>query len=80
LAIASEARSSDRTKHIDIRYFYCRDKIEDGTVSVPYIATQHNLADLFTKPLTRIRFQDLLKALGVHCAKSDQRLLVEEES
>ena len=39
IAIASEARFSNRTKHIDIRYFYCRDKIEDGTVSVPYIAT-----------------------------------------
>ena len=72
IAIASEARYSERTKHIDIRYFYCRDKIEDGTVSVPYIATQHNLADLFTKPLTRIRFQELLKALGMYCLESDQ--------
>ena len=66
IAIASEARFSDRTKHIDIRYFYCRDKIEDGTVSVHYIATLHQLADLFTKPTARIRFQELLKAIGMH--------------
>jgi len=81
IAIASEARFSDRTKHIDIRYFYCRDKIEDGTVSVHYIATLHQLADLFTKPIARIRFQELLKAIGMHRFKqSDQRRLAEEES
>ena len=68
----SKATDSERTKHIDIRYFYCRDKIEDGTVSVSYIATQHNLADLFTKPLSRIRFQELLKALGMHRLEPDQ--------
>jgi hypothetical protein len=42
-------RYHKRTKHIDLRYFYCRDKQEDGTIRAAKVPTAHNLADGFTK-------------------------------
>lgn len=40
-----------RTKHIDIRYHYIREFIEDGHAQVFYINTKDQLADIMTKNL-----------------------------
>ncbi|KAK1643694.1 hypothetical protein QYE76_061499 [Lolium multiflorum] len=55
----------DRSKHIDTRYHYIRDCIEDGTVTVEYIGTEDQLADILTKALGRVQFQNLRERIGV---------------
>ena len=40
-----------RTKHIDVRYHFTRERVESGEVLLTYVATEHQLADLFTKAL-----------------------------
>lgn len=40
-----------RTKHIDRRHFFVREKVEDLTLVVPFVCTADNLADFFTRPL-----------------------------
>ena len=42
-----------RTKHIDIRYHYIRSLIKDDTVNMQYIPSADNIADMFTKPVTK---------------------------
>ena len=42
---------SDRTKHVDIRYNYVREYIEDGFVKIIFVKTKDNVADMFTKNL-----------------------------
>jgi hypothetical protein len=42
--------SSKRTKHIKSRYFYIRDKIEQGEVSVEWAPTEKMWCDVLTKP------------------------------
>ncbi|KAG5562829.1 hypothetical protein RHGRI_005526 [Rhododendron griersonianum] len=54
-----------RTKHIDIRHHFIRDLVEDGTVTLEYLDTTHQKADLFTKPLDFHRFDYLRKSVGV---------------
>ena len=44
---------SDRTKHVDIRYNFVREFIEDGFVKIIFVRTHDNIADLFTKNLPR---------------------------
>ena len=44
-------RYHKRTKHIDLRYFFCRDKHEDGTIRASKVPTAHNVADGFTKAI-----------------------------
>lgn len=38
-----------RTKHIDIRYHYVREKTIDGTIELLYVSTDENVADCLTK-------------------------------
>lgn len=40
-----------RTKHIDIKYNFIREKVELGLIKINYVASTYQLADLMTKPL-----------------------------
>jgi hypothetical protein len=54
-----------RTKHVDIRHHILRDLVESEVVSLSFISTENQLADIFTKPLDGSRFESLRKAIGV---------------
>ena len=54
-----------RTKHIDIRHHFLRDNIEKGTICLEYVQTEHQLADIFTKPLLESSFFSLRRELGL---------------
>ncbi|UYV79131.1 hypothetical protein LAZ67_17001199 [Cordylochernes scorpioides] len=49
---------NNRSKHIDIRYHYIREKVNSGDIHVNYISTNDNLADIFTKGLKRTAHQN----------------------
>lgn len=55
----------DRSKHIDTRYHFIRECVEDGRVKVEYIGTNGQLADILTKALGRVKFQEMRAAIGV---------------
>ena len=42
-----------RTKHIDIKFFYVRELFYNDVFQVKYVQSKINLADIFTKPLSR---------------------------
>jgi methyl coenzyme M reductase subunit D len=48
-----------RTKHIDVKYHFVRERVETGEIKVEYIPTDQQLADIFTKPLQKQRFETL---------------------
>jgi hypothetical protein len=48
-----------KSKHIDIRYFWLKDRIARGELEVKYCPTEHMIADFFTKPLQGKLFQRL---------------------
>ncbi|XP_040370261.1 uncharacterized protein LOC112183342 isoform X2 [Rosa chinensis] len=54
-----------RTKHIDMRYHFIRDLVERNLLELAFVPTEHQLADLFTKPLDTARFESLRSAIGV---------------
>lgn len=56
-----------RTKHIDIRHHFICDLVDEGIVSLEYLNTTNQKADLFTKPLNYLRFNYLRKLVGVCC-------------
>ena len=39
-----------RTKHLDIRFHYVREKVASGQVILSYVPSKSNVADIFTKP------------------------------
>ncbi|GJT55472.1 retrovirus-related pol polyprotein from transposon TNT 1-94 [Tanacetum coccineum] len=52
-----------RAKHIDVRYHFIKDQVENGIVELYFVRTEYQLTDIFTKPLPRERFNFLIKKL-----------------
>ncbi|SYW77410.1 uncharacterized protein UHO2_07252 [Ustilago hordei] len=54
-----------KLKHIDTKYHFIRDNIQDGKVKIKYIGTEDNLADIFTKPVGKEALQCTQRGLGL---------------
>jgi len=54
-----------RTKHIKIRHHFIRDHINNGDYEIKFISIESQLADIFTKPLSKDRFYSLKYELGI---------------
>lgn len=55
--------ASKRSRHIDIRFFFIKDRIKRGDIHLLYCPTEDMLADFFSKPLQGklfIRFRDMI--------------------
>lgn len=50
----------NHTKYINIRYHFIQEQVEAGILSTHRVATEYNIADIFTKPLPRDRHKQLL--------------------
>ena len=55
----------DRSKHIEIKYFYIRDKISEGEIELEKVPTEHNPADCGTKVVTSAKFEHCLELLQI---------------
>jgi hypothetical protein len=67
--IASNPVTEKRSKHIDIRYHFIREVVEDGYVDVTFIDGAENPADMLTKNLGRIKFDKFRAQLGLQFKK-----------
>jgi hypothetical protein len=63
--IASNPVIDRHSKHIPIRYNFIRDAITDGHVEVFYIEGTDNPADMFTKNLGYVKFEQCRSQLGL---------------
>nr|GEV63574.1 hypothetical protein [Tanacetum cinerariifolium] len=61
-----------RTKHIDVRYYFIKEKVEKGIVELFFVETEYQLANLFTKALSEDRFKYLVKRLGIRCLTPEE--------
>ncbi|GJW25702.1 hypothetical protein Tco_0039513 [Tanacetum coccineum] len=60
IALCCNNVQHSRAKHIDVRYHFIREQVENGTVELYFFRTEYQLADIFTKPLPRDRFNFLI--------------------
>ena len=54
-----------RNKHIDITYHFVREVTNNGQVNLTYIPSSDMIADMLTKPLRRVRFEELKEMVGL---------------
>jgi len=54
-----------RTKHIDIRHHYVREIYEKKEIDIKYIPTNDMVADIFTKPLFKMKHELHITKLGI---------------
>jgi hypothetical protein len=55
----------DKSKHIEIKYHYIRDMVHRKTIHLWYLSTHEQVADVFTKPLARMKFEYFCERLGL---------------
>ncbi|KAJ8480980.1 hypothetical protein ONZ45_g15469 [Pleurotus djamor] len=65
LALSKDAVYHSRSKHIDVRYHYIQEQVDDDVIVVERVNTKDNLADMFTKPLDKGPFETFRRQLGV---------------
>jgi hypothetical protein len=63
IALSNNPVFHKRTKHIDIRYHFVRERVESGVIEIKYLPTNQQLADIFTKPLSKQRIILLSNAI-----------------
>jgi len=65
MAIMKSPEYHARTKHIDIRHHYVREKVNDKTVVFNFVDTNDMMADILTKPITKIQHEKLVELIGL---------------
>ncbi|GJU24577.1 retrovirus-related pol polyprotein from transposon TNT 1-94 [Tanacetum coccineum] len=53
------------SKHIDIRFHFIKEHVENGVIELYFVNTEYQLADIFTKALARERIEFLINKLGM---------------
>ncbi|GKC31454.1 hypothetical protein Tco_1038748 [Tanacetum coccineum] len=63
-------------KHIDVRCHFIKEQVENEIVELYFVRTKYQLADIFTKPLSRERFNFLIEKLGMKSMSPETLKLV----
>nr|GFA36334.1 copia protein [Tanacetum cinerariifolium] len=80
IAISCNPVQHSRTKHIDVRYHFIKEKVQNGIVELFFVGTEYQLADMFTKALSEDRFKYLVRRLGMRCLTPDELEVLANES
>lgn len=54
-----------RLKHMDVKYNFVKEKVENGDIKIDYVCTREQLADVLTKPICNKQFCYLINKLGI---------------
>ena len=67
ITIATNQTTNSRSKHMDIRLHFVREVIRKGAVKLHFCPTDKNIADILTKAISKIKFNQLsLQLLGIN--------------
>ena len=65
ISVANNPEHHGRMKHLDLRFYWLRDMVELGSIRVKHLRTENMPADLLTKPLGRLKVNNLRHMLGL---------------
>ncbi|GJW29375.1 hypothetical protein Tco_0046250 [Tanacetum coccineum] len=65
IALCCNNVQHSRSKHIDIRFHFIKEHVENGVIELYFVNTEYQLADIFTKALGRNRIEFLITKLGM---------------
>ena len=55
----------DESKHIEIWYLFIHDMLQRGAIKLQYVSTDEQDADVLTKPLSHVKFENFRDKLGI---------------
>ena len=65
ISICHNPVQHDRTKHVEIDRHFIREKIDDGIINLKYIPSREQIGDVFTKGLSKDKFEYFIGKLGM---------------
>ncbi len=68
MALATNIEHHQRTKLIDVRYYFIKEKEEDRTIAINYVPTDSMIADKLTKAWTPARMKVFIKQMEMQRA------------
>ena len=60
ICLAKDPQDHQKSKHISVRYFYIRQRYEEGRIDIKYVKTAEQLADAMTKALLKEQHERLV--------------------
>jgi hypothetical protein len=66
ISISKNLVMHSKTKHIPIKFHFLREQVISKVIKVEYVGTKDQIADVFTKPLSKMQFESLRDQLGVY--------------
>ena len=66
MKLVDQEKQSNRSKHIDIKYYFVKDLKLQGIINLIYCPTELMVADLLTKPLGSQKLSEHVKNLGIY--------------
>ena len=67
IGLAKNPVSHNKTKHIDIRYHFVRECVLTNKIRLEYVPSEFNLADVMTKPMSKVKLSKFKKILFGVC-------------
>ena len=55
------------TKHIDLSFHFVREQVACNAIEVRFCPTEEMAADILTKGLPKVRYEDLRNLIGIKC-------------
>ncbi|GJZ78564.1 retrovirus-related pol polyprotein from transposon TNT 1-94 [Tanacetum coccineum] len=80
IALCCNNVQHSRSKHIDIRFYFIKEQVENGVVELYFVDTEYQLADIFTKSLGRERIEFLINKLGMRSFTPETLKQLEDEA
>ncbi|GKG30878.1 hypothetical protein Tco_0423366, partial [Tanacetum coccineum] len=71
IALCCNNVQHSRSKHIDIRFHFIKEHVENGVIELYFVNTEYQLADIFTTALGRERIEFLINKLGMRSFTPD---------
>jgi hypothetical protein len=65
IALSKNPGHHDRTKHIDVKHHFVRERVADGTITLEHVGTNDMAADVLTKALVRDKHNHTTALLGI---------------
>ena len=65
ISISKNPGMHSKMKHIPIKFHFLREQVLSNTIKTEYVGRQSQIADIFTKPLPKVQFDNIRDQLGV---------------
>ncbi|GJZ71731.1 hypothetical protein Tco_0635582 [Tanacetum coccineum] len=71
IALCCNSVQHSRSKHIDIRFHFTKEQVENGVVELYFVNTEYQLVDIFTKAICKERIEFFINKLGMRSFTPD---------